>query len=250
MRVDAITTAVAAASLAASGLMPSAPAFAPAPRTPEEFARRQRIDRALEAAWASLDGHCTDAAEEALVDAVAGEFGSTYGEVSCAGARTVFEALGLYDDAAGATFADLGSGVGKMVAQAFLELDVAGAAGVELSPTRHGNGVEAMKRLAVDECVEELRLGAAKRLPGLLRRGDLLAELPALGATHAYCASLLFDDPMLERLGEALDESDIVRFAALTDVPTSKFQRVHKVRAHMSWNPATGGTDVFVFDRR
>mgnify|MGYP002041707118 CR=1 FL=1 len=130
-----------------------------------------------------------------------------------AGARQVFEELGLYD-AEDATFADLGSGVGKLVAQAYLELGV-NAAGVELSRTRHDRGVEAMKRLAADERVEGLRPGAAAALPGLLRHGDLLAERPKLEATHAYVASLLFDEPMTERLGAALDETGVVRFAAL-----------------------------------
>ena len=39
MRVDAIQTAVAVASLAASGLVPQAPVAPPAPRTPAEMLR-------------------------------------------------------------------------------------------------------------------------------------------------------------------------------------------------------------------
>ena len=92
MRLDVATTAVAVASLAASGLqLPSLPAVAPAPRTVEELERRAVVDGALSRAWKGLDGHCSTRAEDDEIDAVAGEFGSTYGEVTFDGARCVFD---------------------------------------------------------------------------------------------------------------------------------------------------------------
>jgi hypothetical protein len=132
MRLDAITTAVAAASLAASGLtVPGLPALPPAPRTPEDLQRRTTIDAALRRAWTGLDGFSTATPEEdAAIDAVSGENGNTYGEVTFDGARCVFDALGLYDAPAGAVFADLGSGVGQMVAHCAVECAVAGSVGV------------------------------------------------------------------------------------------------------------------------
>ena len=108
MRVDAMTTAVAVASLAASGLVPQAPVAPPAPRTPAEMLRREAIDGAVERAWRGLDGHRATPDEEAAIDEIAGEFGNTYGEVVAGGARTVFDMLGLLHDApADAAFADL-----------------------------------------------------------------------------------------------------------------------------------------------
>ena len=129
---------VAVASLAASGLVPQAPVAPPAPRTPAEMLRREAIDGAVERAWRGLDGHRATPEEEAAIDEIAGEFGNTYGEVVAGGARTVFDMLGLLHDApADASFADLGSGAGRMVAQCWLECNVQAAVGVELSRTRH-----------------------------------------------------------------------------------------------------------------
>ena len=249
MRLDAITTAVAAASLAASGLtVPGLPALPPAPRTPEDLQRRTTIDAALRRAWTGLDGFSTATPEEdAAIDAVSGENGNTYGEVTFDGARCVFDALGLYDAPAGAVFADLGSGVGQMVAHCAVECAVAGSVGVELSRSRHDRAVEALKRLSFDDDVDAAALKTVD-----LREGDILAELPRLDrVSHAYCASLLFDDPMLARLGAALDASNVESFAALSSVPTKRFvQDGAPRRARMTWNPAGGGSDVFVYRRR
>ena len=250
MRLDVATTAVAVASLAASGLqLPSLPAVAPAPRTVEELERRAVVDGALSRAWKGLDGHCSTRAEDDEIDAVAGEFGSTYGEVTFDGARCVFDALGLYEDgvAADAVFADLGSGVGRMAAQCVVECGVSRAVGVELSRSRHDRGCEALKRLAFDPDVAGSDVAAVD-----LRWGDILVELPLLGdVSHAYVASLLFDEAMLDKLGAALDASNIKTFAALSAVPTTRFSRdATPTRARMTWNPAMGGTDVFLYRRK
>ena len=151
MRVDAIQTAVAVASLAASGLVPQAPVAPPAPRTPAEMLRREAIDGAVERAWRGLDGHRATPEEEAAIDEIAGEFGNTYGEVVAGGARTVFDMRGLLHDApADVAFADLGSGAGRMVAQCWLECNVQASTGVELSRTRHDCAIEGLARLLVD----------------------------------------------------------------------------------------------------
>ena len=68
--------------------------------------------------------------------------------------------------------------------------------------------------------------------------------------SHAYVASLLFDDCMLGKLGRALDTSTVATIATLSDFPSEQFERVGKRRAAMSWNAAGGGTDVFLYQRR
>ena len=248
MRVDAMTTAVAVASLAASGLVPQAPVAPPAPRTPAEMLRREAIDGSIERAWRGLDGHRATPEEEAAIDEIAGEFGNTYGEVVAGGARTVFDMLGLLHDApADAAFADLGSGAGRMVAQCWLECKVQSSTGVELSRTRHDCAVEGLARLLVDDdAPAALSIAAAPEFV----HGDILAALPELEVSHAYVASLLFDDCMLAKLGRALDASTVASIATLSDFPSESFDRVGKRRAAMSWNAAGGGTDVFLYQRR
>jgi len=188
------------------------------------------------------------AVRHSLYAQVAGEFGNTYGECAAGGARTVFEALGLLHDApAAASFVDLGSGGGRMVAQCWLECSVASAVGVELSKTRHDCAVEGLARLLVDEDTPAAASTAAA--PEFVH-GDILEALPDLGVSHAYCASLLFDDCMVAKLGRALDASAVTTVATLGELPTEHFEVFGKRRAAMSWNAAGGGTDVFLYRRR
>jgi hypothetical protein len=69
-----------------------------------------------------------------MVDSVAGEYASTYGEITPAGFRALARRVGL---GAQDVFVDLGSGVGRAVVQAALENGVRRSAGVELAASRH-----------------------------------------------------------------------------------------------------------------
>ena len=115
---------------------------------------------------------------------------STYGEVTPDGARALFRAMGLCDteDAACepfAVFCDLGSGTGRMVAQAWLELPVAHAIGVELAPSRHAAAVRAWDSLSAS--------GSALLTPGGAPpefRQESMLQTDLSNATHIYIASL------------------------------------------------------------
>ena len=134
-----------------------------------------------------------------------------------------------------------------MVAQCWLECHVQSSMGVELSRTRHDCAVEGLARLLVDDDAPAAASTAAA--PEFVH-GDILAALPELEVSHAYVASLLFDDCMLAKLGRALDASSVASIATLSDFPSEYFERVGKRRAAMSWNAAGGGTDVFLYQRR
>ena len=83
---------------------------------------------------------------------------STYGEITPLGARQLFGAMELLDDGprkpkhqvSHGHFFDLGSGTGKLVGQAVLELPnkrVEKATGIELSPSRHEYAIRAKEAL-------------------------------------------------------------------------------------------------------
>ena len=131
-------------------------------------------DALIEAHWGRFDG-IVDEEEEKQVDLHhlppgtgrpdVGHRPSAYGEVSRRGARELFKAMGLQREGVGACFIDLGSGVGRLVAQAWLELPPSSmdrAIGVELAPTRHAAAVRAWRRL-VDSGASTQRGGAAGR---------------------------------------------------------------------------------------
>lgn len=253
MQADVIRSAVVASALALSSLVPQQmPALGPAPQSLEELWRWQEVDKIIERYWSGLDGFATSANDEKAISQASGEFGSTYGECTKEGARAIFAALGLYE-ARGARFADLGSGVGKLAAQAYLECPLAGALGVELSETRHARALRAWK--LVEASGDWCRDGAEEGLlpspyDGLrFECGDVF-EADLAGFTHVFVANLCFspdtDVPLARRL--AASES-VVRVAALRPLKDeARLQQLGKIRARTTWHPA--GADVYVYGRR
>lgn len=182
---------------------------------------------------------------------------STYGEITPLGARQLFGAMGLYDynrnrcrnrkrqhsdsdadDDDGAHFYDLGSGTGKLVAQAVFELSspllgkttLKKATGIELSPSRHKVAIQSKQNTLNTLC-------NTKKLKSLfsssssssrqqyeyniyhdtatniindtnnnkleLIQGDLF-DIDLSAATHIYIASLCFPDNLMLKLEERL----------------------------------------------
>jgi Histone methylation protein DOT1 len=144
---------------------------------------------------------------------------STYGEVTSAGARQLFNHMGMthnlpsdHDDTTSQddiVFVDLGSGRGKLVIQAFIELPrITKATGIELAPSRHQSAVTAW---------EELQ-STARTLRGNPMAGDASipeAEIEFLlldllqsdlsEVTHIYIASLCFPDALMHHIAVKLE---------------------------------------------
>ena len=174
------------------------------------------VDVLLAEHWPDDEGFLLDDAEAARIDqqspdAAVGH-ASAYGEVTPRGARALFEAMGLLE-AEGAVFFDLGSGVGRLVAQAWLELPadrLARAIGVELSPSRHA--LASHSRASLLGAVGGSALPAARRREDggsafELRCGSMCSEeLDLSAATHVYVASLCMGDELLDTLWARLQK--------------------------------------------
>ena len=185
---------------------------------------------------------------------------STYGEITPLGARQLFGAMGLYDynrnrkrqhsdsdaddaddadDDGGAHFYDLGSGTGKLVAQAVLELSspllgkttLKKATGIELSPSRHKAAIQSKQNTINTLCntkkLKSLFSSSSSSSSGQqyeyniynatanniindnnnnkleLIQGDLF-DIDLSTATHIYIASLCFPDNLMLKLEERL----------------------------------------------
>jgi hypothetical protein len=158
---------------------------------------------------------------------------STYGEITPLGTRQLFGAMGLLDripDPFAAHFVDLGSGTGKVVGQAVLELSstIDRATGVELSPSRHESATRAKQALIkwlhrrqpndkVDSdwysSTSSTSISSSSSRSSMevntidkkleLIEGDLF-DVDLSTATHIYIASLCFPDNLMIRLEEAL----------------------------------------------
>jgi hypothetical protein len=114
----------------------SLPMVAPLPLSMPELEQRQIIDRLLQECWGSDDGFEVSLSDEWIVNG--GSFleeeeavkveahirPSTYGEITPPGVWQLFHHMGMTSPKrkTNIAFVDLGSGAGKLVAQAYLEL--------------------------------------------------------------------------------------------------------------------------------
>ena len=237
-----------------------APASDAGPAADEaQQARWAATDELLSSHWRSLDGTIDDE-EEAYVDTYDSPPGSprqlvferpsAYGEVTRAGGRRLFDTMGLRD-ANHAVFADLGSGAGRLVAQAWLELpSLSRAVGVELAPSRHAAAVRAWKSVVSSGAVEPMEDGRLSDGPEFRPASMLETDLSAV--THAYVASLCMNDALLDALWSRLRSSapELRVAATLRPFPGESAAAAlsHVALVEMTWNRKGGpGTEVFVY---
>lgn len=239
---------------------------APDPRSPAEETHRRRLDEVLSSAWHGLEGFGPglehSSASLGNSSDVLGPNPSTYGEVTPAGARHLARAMGLDTLRSDIiVFMDLGSGVGKLVAQAYLEWPaVQRAIGVELCESRSSHACQAwssimaihdghMLRQAALALLNDSEHAKSQEFRGIgrvssssssssipteiggissvaqvrLLQGDLLSANVG-EATHVYLSSLCFDDHMMEQIVQKLktEASCLQSIASLRALPGSR----------------------------
>ena len=271
------------ASYALSLVNPSAElAFAPMASSYHQYATRLAIDKALRCYWSGLDGFTTT--DEARVREASGVVGSIYGEATPDGARSIFAGLGLYEEEG--VFADLGSGVGKLAAQAYVELPrIDRVLAVELAQDRHTKAKEAWQRFVVSGDAEDLsqKFGRDTWVDAVsFVAGDATeTDLDDFGVTHCYVANLCFDDDANARLAKRLAATPSLRkFATLKSLPLMSgakeisspsssssspkpplrktrgvspldgvFAQTRRFKASMTWNPLGSAAEVWLYER-
>ncbi|CAJ1339455.1 unnamed protein product [Effrenium voratum] len=214
--------------------------------TDPQVALRSDVERVLHSYWRGREGYKISAKEEKRLNR--GVDAGTYGELAPEGARLLAEEWGLCSSTE-SVFADLGSGVGKLVAswpallpgylnffggtppvfsydrkqvseaaQAYLEWPVLRSRGVELSVSRHRRALEAWEALLLSEEAYELRRQALG-LRGISREPDPLEEVQLLqgdlldadisDVTHIYLSSLCFSESMMFEVAHKLQKEAV-----------------------------------------
>ncbi|CAB9505528.1 Histone methylation protein DOT1 [Seminavis robusta] len=218
------------------------PMIAPLPQSPAEVALRKSVDELLDESmepWASRPGYpiFDDDDEDCNIvntkmqrfsiktsdgnvgDAQQQRTPATYGEITSVGARQLFYHMGLTTTTTGnehskeedeeIVFVDLGSGRGKLILQAFMELPILSkAVGIELAPQRHATAVSAWTDL--QSTAKELRSGRSQETTTEATveflNEDLL-EVDLSKVTHIYMASLCFPDALMHHIAAKLEEN-------------------------------------------
>mmetsp|Transcript_9205 Transcript_9205/g.13689 ORF Transcript_9205/g.13689 Transcript_9205/m.13689 type:complete len:338 (+) Transcript_9205:85-1098(+) len=189
---------------------------------------------------------------------------STYGEVTSLGARQLFHYMEMignnFDNERKIHFIDLGSGNGKLVVQAYIEIPgLIKAEGIELSPSRHSvainswNNIEDEAKCARSQTLDLYGCSNYGEAKVQLFQGDLF-EMNISQASHIYIASLCFTDSMMMSLARKCGEegSKIVCIATLKPLPEfESYGFVEDIKyVEMSWTKPKGmGGIVYFYSR-
>jgi hypothetical protein len=131
-------------------------------------------------------------------------------------------------------FFDLGSGVGKIVLQVFLQTQVKAAIGIELAPELHKKSLAAAQRIGQDL---PALFSVNRKLNFVL--GDFLTTSFA-EATVLLLNSTCYSQEMLLRLGEIINDCPHIRYVLTlrTILNLEKLTLSKIVRVQCSWDTA------------
>ena len=235
------------------------------PSTPAALHHRKLVDKLFAIGWKQSDGFETSQADIDYVDNMmdaqtASSKPSTYGEITELGARQLFHFMRMNTQISdGIQFIDMGSGAGKLVVQAYLEIpSLILAKGVELSSSRskvanhvwHNLEAEAKKaRTHID--ISRSRTHEIMNASIELHHGDLF-EINISAATHIYVASLCFTEEMLDKLGDKIiSQAMSLQCVATLKVFPKKYESVlgepQKAFVEMSWTKRRGHGCIVYF---
>lgn len=240
-----------------SDVFTTPPMLEPPTQSSMEQEHREKVSELLAEGWnesgvsTSIPVSNEDAPQKSDHDA------STYGEVTELGARQLFYYMNMKTFAEETiSFFDLGSGNGKLVVQAFLEVPrLRRSVGVELNPTRHDTAIGAWnsiqsKARIIRSSSEEQALSCNEASVQLIQ-GDLY-QVDVTEATHVYIASLCFTSEMMERLADKLtkEASELQCVATLKPFPKHfewRFGTPTVEYVEMSWTEPRGEGCVVYF---
>jgi hypothetical protein len=213
---------------------------------------QEAVSQVLQTGWSASDGFQIPQEETSVMDGEeAKDSPSTYGEITELGSRQLFYCLHLLDEKEKVVFLDLGSGVGKLVVQAYMELPrLTHAMGIELSSTRHSIAQRGWNSVGPDaERVRQMGDAPCQDATLELHQGDLF-DLDVANVTHIYVASLCFSVEMMERLGEKLSKeaSSLRCIATLKQFPSYLEETLGEKKmafVEMTWTRPQGSQVYF-----
>lgn len=160
----------------------------------------------------------------------------TYGEITYDSLKALLDDLKLtHED----VFYDLGSGVGKVVIQVFLDTPVKKSVGIELSPTRYGHAQGIKNHLKNQNLIANGR--------SLEFHNKDIAQAPIDDATVAYLCSTCFSDDLMKKLTDKFGQLQKgARVITLKPLPEhAKLALVKTYHLPMTW---ASGVSVYVYE--
>lgn len=155
----------------------------------------------------------------------------TYGEILYESLATLMDAIVISEQD---IFIDLGSGLGKVAIQFFLNSGVKESYGIEIVPELHERSAIAAQKVKVD--LPDFFIGERK----LMFIANNFLNISLNNATIALIASPCFSQTILNSLGEILNNTPSIH-TVLSLRPISTLKRlifVNTIRVECSWDTA------------
>ncbi len=191
----------------------------------EQESSLQENRRFLENVYKPISGfHIDDSEAKAIEDEGAN---TTYGEITDEAVTTLLKELNVNNCD---VFYDLGSGVGRMVVQVYLESPVKKSIGVELSPTRHNHAVEVKQKLEQHSKIYPNRTIDFYQ--------ENILDTNITDATIIYIASTCFSDEFMRQLTDKFARlKQGLRILTLRHLsPHPKFTLTKTFHLPMTWS--------------
>jgi hypothetical protein len=148
-------------------------------------------------------------------------------------------------------FYDLGSGVGKVVTQVYLNTPVKKAVGIELSGSRHAGAVKMLKNFKqTDAYNDRKRNGKTKRTLAFAQQDFLKANIN--DATIIYMCSTCFPPELMTGLIKKFQKINrqglrIITLKVLPDYENNGFRFERRYKLPMSWSKQSNVSAVYVY---
>lgn len=148
-------------------------------------------------------------------------------------------------------FYDLGSGVGKVVTQVYLNTPVKKAVGIELSGSRHAGAVKMLKKCKqTDAYNDRRRNGKTKRTFAFTQQDFLKANIN--DATIIYMCSTCFPPELMAQLVQKFEKINrqglrIITLKELPDYEQHAFRFERSYKLPMSWSKQGNTSSVYVY---
>ncbi len=187
----------------------------------------------IEDAYTDISGYGIDSKELETINQSGAS--ATYGEITPQSLAAILKEITITKDD---VFYDLGSGVGKVTLQVYLETPVKKSVGVELSHTRTSSAKLVLSRMKDKGLIKDDRIIS-------FIEGDML-KVDISDATIIFMCSTCFPDAFLKQVqSKLLQGKDKITVITLKDLPPSdKFLLVKKLTLEMSW---TKQSNVFIY---
>jgi SAM-dependent methyltransferase len=168
--------------------------------------------------------------QDDIAKSLLGPHNQIYGEIHKFSAKKLFKLLKINKDD---HFLDIGSGLGKLVLQTYLQTNACSVTGIEINAQRHSIACSALelakKKYFADDKQREIKF----------INGDfLLQQFDQISI--AYVCSTAFEPELIYAIGNKLNNMPKVHtVASLRKLPTLKGFRLNKiVYLHCSWDLA------------